>query len=100
MNPIGFARTLAWVGVMTAAVAPSAHAEWTYERQPQVQGKGFVVTDGNKSFVVTDEKAARQSARALNKADRKAKRKAAKEDDGFKAEETGPCAKPVPGMNC
>ncbi|MCP5265462.1 MAG: hypothetical protein H6934_05095 [Burkholderiaceae bacterium] len=83
--------------VLALSVGSAAHAEWTITKNSSFIG-GYSVSNGKETVRMADEKAARQAAKALNKAEKKGAKSA--KDSGFKPEESGPCANPRPGMNC
>ena len=68
---------------MAAATPAFGGGHWKVE----VTALGTTVSDGETAFRAPDKKSGKRMAKILNKAT---------EGDGFKAEDSGPCADPLP----
>jgi hypothetical protein len=84
-------------GLLLGLAFTSQAASWSVRSEGAA---GYWITNGQTSINMPDEKTANKTAAKLNKAERKAKKRAAKDDSGFKAEESGPCSEASPRINC
>ncbi|MEZ5652966.1 MAG: hypothetical protein R3E87_20725 [Burkholderiaceae bacterium] len=91
-RPSRLARVLV-TGAVLALVSNAAFATWRAHQE----GNNWVIREGNNRVAMPDKKTAEKTANKLNKAQKKGEKR---QGSGFMAEEDGPCAKPMPNMNC
>ncbi|MCP5265461.1 MAG: hypothetical protein H6934_05090 [Burkholderiaceae bacterium] len=87
----------ALLGLALLVIAASAGAQTWVAAQ---KGNNWVVKKGSTEVAMPDEKTARQTAGKLRKAEKGAEKRAGKSSSDFKEEQTGPCSKPSPNINC